>query len=63
MIFKIKKNTCFQAPCSLMEINDDIGLSRKHKREPQEFIRIVLCHRLWLKTEADAIRKDINYAG
>ena len=28
----------------------------------QEFNRIVLCHQLWLKTEADEIRKDITYA-
>ena len=28
----------------------------------QEFNRIVLCHHLWLKTEADKIRKDITYA-
>ena len=29
----------------------------------QEFSRIVLCQQLWLKTEADEIRKDKNYAG
>ena len=29
----------------------------------QEFSRIVLCHQLWLKIEADEIQKDINYAG
>ena len=29
--------------------------------DEQEFSRIVLCHHLWLKTEADEIRKDINY--
>ena len=29
----------------------------------QEFRRIVLCHQLWLKTEADEIQKDKNYAG
>ena len=29
----------------------------------QEFRRIVLCHQLWLKTEADEILKDKNYAG
>ena len=29
----------------------------------QEFSRIVLCHQLWLKTEADEIQKDKKYAG
>ena len=29
----------------------------------QEFRRIVLCHQLWLKTEAGEIQKDKNYAG
>ena len=29
----------------------------------QEFRRIVLCHQLWLKTEADEIQKDKNYVG
>ena len=29
----------------------------------QEFRRIVLCHQLWLKTEADEIQKDKSYAG
>ena len=29
----------------------------------QEFSRIVLCYQLWLKTEADEIQKNKNYAG
>ena len=29
----------------------------------QEFSRIVLCHKIWLKTEVDEIREDKNYAG
>ena len=29
----------------------------------QEFRRIVLCHQLWLKTEADEIQKDKNCTG
>ena len=29
----------------------------------QEFRRIVLCHQLWLKTEADEIQNDKNCAG
>ena len=28
----------------------------------QEFSRIVLCHQLWLMTEADEIQKDKNSA-
>ena len=28
----------------------------------KEFSRIVLCHQLWVKTEADEICKDKNYA-
>ena len=41
---------------------------KKKKENPlrvykQEFRRIVLCHQLWLKTKADEIQKDKNYAG
>ena len=32
-------------------------------KHQQEFRRIVLCHQLWLKTEADEIQNDKNYAG
>ena len=39
------------------------SLERKvYQYETPEFSRTVLCHQLWLKTEVDEIRKDINYA-
>ena len=33
------------------------------ENEKQEFRRVVLCRQLWLKTEADEIQNDKNYAG
>ena len=40
----------------------DFGGRSEAMLTKQEFNRIVLCHQLWLKTEADEIRKDITYA-
>ena len=47
---------------ALYQLTECFEFQSRGKRR-QEFSRIVLCHQLWLKTEADEIRKDKNYAG
>ena len=48
--------------CRGMECKEPIKLFIS-SRNKQEFRIIVLCHQLWLKTEADEIQKDKNCAG